>query len=63
MGTTQIGDRAVYEVTVRRVDDKTREQWTYPPLVTRAASVRGALTDALLAPLSRWHALNDEEAG
>ena len=63
MGTTRIGDRAVYEVTVRRVDDKTREQRTYPPLVTRASSVRGALTDALLAPLSRWHALNDEEAG
>ena len=63
MGTTRIGDRAVYEVTVRRVDDKTREQWTYPPLVTRASSVRGALTDALLAPLSRWHALNNEEAG
>ena len=48
---------------MRRVDDKTREQWTYPPLVTRAASVRGALTDALLAPLSRWHALNNEETG
>ena len=63
MGTTRIGDRAVYEVTVRRVDDKTREQWTYPPLVTRAASVRGALTDAILAPLSRWHALNNEETG
>ena len=63
MGTTRICDRAVYEVTVRRVDDKTREQWTYPPIVTRAASVRGALTDALLAPLSRWHALNDEETG
>ena len=63
MGATRIGDRAVYEVTVRRVDDKTREQWTYPPIVTRAASVRGALTDALLAPLSRWHALNNEEAG
>ena len=63
MGTTRIGDRAVYEVTVRRVDDKTREQWTHPPIVTRAASVRGALTDALLAPLSRWHALNNEEAG
>ncbi len=63
MGTTRIGDRAVYEVTVRRVDDKTREQWTYPPIVTRASSVRGALTDALLAPLSRWHALNDEETG
>ena len=63
MGTTRIGARAVYEVTVRRVDDKTREQWTYPPLVTRAASVRGALTDAILAPLSRWHALNNEETG
>ena len=63
MGTTRIGDRAVYEVTVRRVDDKTREQWTYPPIVTRASSVRGALTDALLAPLSRWHALNNEETG
>ena len=63
MGTTRIGDRAVYEVTARRVDDKTREQWTYPPIVTRAASVRGALTDALLAPLSRWHALNNEETG
>ena len=63
MGTTRIGDRAVYEVTVRRVDDKTREQWTYPPLVTRASSVRGALTDAILAPLSRWHAINNEETG
>ena len=63
MGTTQICDRAVYEVTVRRVDDKTREQWTYPPLVTRAASVRGALTDALLAPLSRWHAIDRDEEG
>ena len=63
MGITRIGDRAVYEVTVRRVDDKTREQWTYPPIVTRASSVRGALTDALLAPLSRWHALNNEETG
>ena len=63
MGTTRIGDRAVYEVTVRRVDDKTREQWTYPPIVTRASSVRGALTDAILAPLSRWHALNNEETG
>ena len=63
MGTTRIGDRAVYEVTVRRVDDKTRERWTYPPIVTRASSVRGALTDALLAPLSRWHALNNEETG
>ena len=39
MGTTRIGDRAVYEVTVRRVDDKTREQWTYPQIVTRASSV------------------------
>ena len=63
MGIKRISDRAIYEVTVRRVDDKTREQWTYPPIVTRASSVRGALTDALLAPLSRWHALNDEEAG
>ena len=63
MGTTRIGDRAVYEVTVRRVDDKTREQWTYPPLVTRAASVRGALTDALIAPLSRWHAIDKDEEG
>ena len=33
--------------------------WSLPV----AASVRGALTDALLAPLSRWHALNNEEAG
>ena len=63
MGTTRIGDRAVYEVTVRRVDDKTREQWTYPPIVTRASSVRGALTNALLAPLSRWHAIDRDEEG
>ena len=63
MGTTRIGDRAVYEVTVRRVDDKTREQWTYPPIVTRASSVRGALTDALIAPLDRWHHLPLDAGG
>ena len=63
MGTMRISDRALYQVTVIRIDARTRERWIYPSLLSEAASVRGALTDALLAPLSRWHALNDEEAG
>ena len=63
MGTTRISDRALYQVTVIRIDARTRERWIYPSLLSEAASVRGALTDALLAPLSRWHALNNEETG
>ena len=63
MGTTRIGDRALYVVTVTRVDPDTGDEWPYPALLSEASSVRGALTDALIAPLSRWHALNDEEAG
>ena len=63
MGTMRISERALYQVTVIRIDARTRERWIYPSLLSEAASVRGALTDALLAPLSRWHALNDEEAG
>ena len=63
MGTTRISDRALYVVTVTRVDPDTGDQWAYPALLSEASSVRGALTDALLAPLSRWHALNNEETG
>ena len=63
MGTTRISDRALYQVTVIRTDARTRERWIYPSLLSEASSVRGALTDALLAPLSRWHALNNEETG
>ena len=63
MGIKRISDRALYVVTVTRVDARTRERWIYPSLLSDASSVRGALTNALLAPLSRWHALNDEEAG
>ena len=63
MGIKRISDRALYQVTVIRIDARTRERWIYPSLLSEAASVRGALTDALLAPLSRWHALNNEEAG
>ena len=63
MGTMRISDRALYQVTVIRIDARTRERWIYPSLLSDASSVRGALTDALLAPLSRWHALNNEEAG
>ena len=63
MGTMRISDRALYQVTVIRIDARTRERWIYPSLLSEASSVRGALTDALIAPLSRWHALNDEEAG
>ena len=63
MGIKRISDRALYVVTVTRVDHDTGGQWAYPAFLSEAASVRGALTDALLAPLSRWHALNDEEAG
>lgn len=63
MGIKRISDRALYVVTVTRVDARTRERWIYPSLLSDASSVRGALTDALLAPLSRWHALNNEETG
>ena len=63
MGIKRISDRALYVVTVTRVDARTRERWIYPSLLSDASSVRGALTDALLAPLSRWHALNKEETG
>lgn len=63
MEIKRISDRAIYVVTVTRVDHSTGDQWTYPELLSEASSVRGALTDALLAPLSRWHALNNEEAG
>lgn len=63
MGIKRISDRALYQVTVIRIDARTRERWIYPSLLSDASSVRGALTVALLAPLSRWHALNDEEAG
>lgn len=63
MGIKRISDRALYVVTVTRVDPDTGDEWAYPELPSEASSVRGALTDALLAPLSRWHALNNEEAG
>ena len=63
MGIKRISDRALYQVTVIRIDARTRERWIYPSLLSEASSVRGALTDALLAPLSRWHALNNEETG
>ena len=63
MGTMRISDRALYQVTVIRIDARTRERWIYPSLLSDASSVRGALTDALIAPLDRWHALNDEETG
>ena len=60
MGIKRISDRALYVVTVTRVDHDTGDEWAYPALLSEASSVRGALTDALLAPLSRWHALNEE---
>ena len=63
MGIKRISDRALYVVTVTRVDHDTGDEWAYPELLSEASSVRGALTDAILAPLSRWHALNKEEAG
>ena len=63
MGTMRISDRALYQVTVIRIDARTRERWIYPSLLSDASSVRGALTNALIAPLSRWHALNNEETG
>ena len=63
MGIKRISDRALYVVTVTRFDHDTGDEWAYPALLSEASSVRGALTDALLAPLSRWHALNDEETG
>ena len=63
MGIKRISDRALYVVTVTRVDPDTGDQWAYPALLSEASSVRGALTDAILAPLSRWHALNNEETG
>ena len=63
MGIKRISDRALYVVTVTRVDPDTGDQWAYPARLSEASSVRGALTDALIAPLSRWHALNNEETG
>ena len=63
MGIKRISDRALYVVTVTRFDHDTGDEWAYPALLSEASSVRGALTDALLAPLSRWHALNNEETG
>ena len=58
-----ISDLALYEVTVRRIDQSTGQEWAYPRLVSHASSVRGALTDALIAPLSRWHAIDKDEEG
>ena len=63
MGIKRISDRALYVVAVTRVDPDTGDEWAYPELLSEASSVRGALADALLAPLSRWHALNNEETG
>lgn len=63
MGIERISDRALYVVTVTRVDARTRERWIYPSLLSDASSVRGALTNALLAPLSRWHAIDRDEEG
>ena len=63
MGIKRISDRAIYVVTVTRVDARTRERWIYPSLLSDASSVRGALTNALLAPLSRWHAIDRDEEG
>ena len=60
MGIKRISDRALYVVTVTRVDHDTGDEWAYPELLSDASSVRGALTNALLAPLSRWHDLNEE---
>ena len=63
MGIKRISDRALYVVTVTRVDARTRERWIYPSLLSEASSVRGALTNALIAPLSRWHAIDRDEEG
>ena len=63
MGIKRISDRALYQVTVIRIDARTRERWIYPSLLSDAASVRGALTNALIAPLSRWHAIDRDEEG
>ena len=63
MGIKRISDRALYVVTVARVDPDTGDEWAYPELLSEASSVRGALTDALLAPLSRWHAIDKDENG
>ena len=63
MGIKRISDRALYVVTVTRVDPDTGDEWAYPELLSEASSVRGALTDALLAPLSRWHAIDKDEKG
>ena len=63
MGIKRISDRALYVVTVTRVDHDTGGQWAYPELLSEASSVRGALTDAPLAPLYRWHAIDKDEEG
>ena len=63
MGTMRISDRALYQVTVIRIDARTRERWIYPSLLSDASSVRGALTDALIAPLDQWHHLPLDAGG
>ena len=63
MGIKRISDRAIYVVTVTRVDARTRERWIYPSLLSDASSVRGALTDALIAPLDQWHHLPLDAGG
>ena len=57
--TAVTSDRADYIITVRRVDGATH--WVYPPLTVTAASVRGALTQAAIAPLDHWHELTKEK--
>ena len=47
-----ISDLALYEVTVRRIDQSTGQEWAYPRLVSRASSVRGALGAALAAAVA-----------
>ena len=63
MGIKRISDRALYVVAVTRVAPDTGDEWAYPSLLSDASSVRGALTDALIAPLSRWHAIDKDEEG
>ena len=58
--TAVISDSARYVVTVFRVDP-VGSSWVYPPLSVTARSVRGALTAALVEPLSTWHELDDDE--
>lgn len=58
--TAAISDSARYIVSVVRVDPG-GSSWAYPPLSVTARSVRGALTAALVEPLSTWHELDDDE--